>query len=42
MKMTKGLDSGPMSRRFEIPIDKDDTSADFTNMMASLAGQDIY
>ena len=41
MKMTKGLDSGPMSRRFEIPIDKDDTSADLTKKMASLAAQEI-
>ena len=41
MKMTKGLDSGPMSRRFEIPIDKDDTSADLTRKMASLAAQEI-
>ena len=31
MKMTKGLDSGPMSKRFEIKIEKDDTTADLTS-----------
>ena len=41
MKMTKGLDSGPMSKRFEITIDKDDTSADLTKKMASLAAKEI-
>ena len=34
MKMTKGLDSGPMSKRFEIKIEKEDTTADLTSKMA--------
>ena len=37
MKMTKGLDSGPMSKRFEIKIEKEDTTADLTSKMASVA-----
>lgn len=41
MKMTKGLDSGPMSKRFEIPIEKEDTTADLTSKMASLAAKEI-
>ena len=31
MKMTKGLDSGPMSKQFEIKIEKEDTTADLTS-----------
>ncbi len=36
MKMTKGLDSGPMSKRFEIKIEKDDTTADLTSKISIL------
>ncbi len=41
MKMTKGLDSGPMSKRFEIKIEKDDTTADLTSKMASIAAKEV-
>ena len=37
----EGLDSGPMSKQFEIKIEKDDTTADLTSKMASLAAKEV-